>query len=746
MLPYATQLDTYGQQTDVRIPKRPRRLIQWTTLAPCALLASVRLAHGADPDLTQLDLATLMKMDVTVVTAQKRREDVTTVPVSMTVLKRATLQGLHLDTSADLQFAAPGLTTSTNDGLMLPYVRGIGSDIISTGSQPSVAVYVDGVYQAERVQTFVDLADVEQVELLKGPQGTLYGRNATGGAINITTRAPTDTLRSDAQVGVGNFDERDGSLFIAGPLNERMRASLSGHTRERDGYYRNIVDGRDVNSEQFHSLHGRLQFDATANFRAELLLKRFKRDDSYGYGGDISANSRAAQRGAQIATEPFETASAMDDAGQRWTTNTAALKLNWTNLPGELQSTTSYNEQRHRFGIDFDASAATLTQLETHEVARSFVQEVLLSSANSDAAVDWLLGVFYIDSTDDYSPMTMESSLRTPVPRQVLVTGDVHTKAFAGFGEATLAFNPAFSLTAGLRYSHEKKSLLDASIGIPGQFSLGFDDRRDDWSDVSYRLVAKYSRERSMLYAKTETGFKSGAFNNTNPVNPGPIDPEQVTAYEVGYKTLLTTLPMQLSTAAFYNDYTDLQNQVVDATTGSSVLVQAPHARTYGLDLNADLKASEHWTVGAGLSWLRAEYREYIAHGVWIPSPAGGHVPATMIDLSGNHLSRAPALTANVMVAFDYPVPIGAVFGAANYYRSSRLYFDAANTYVQNAFDVVNAQLGVRFGARWSVSAWANNLTDTTYLTCVIPGPLGAFAQYAEPRTFGLSIDYAFGR
>ncbi|MET0986308.1 MAG: TonB-dependent receptor [Steroidobacteraceae bacterium] len=730
----------------MRIPKRPRRLILWTTLAPCVLSASVRLAHGADPDLTQLDLATLMKMDVTVVTAQKRREDVTTVPVSMTVLKRTTLQGLHLDTSADLQSAAPGLTTSSNDGLMLPYVRGIGSDIIATGSQPSVAVYVDGVYQAERVQTFVDLADVEQVELLKGPQGTLYGRNATGGAINITTRAPTNELRSDAHVGVGNLDQRDGSLFIAGPLNERVRASFSGHTRERDGYYRNIVDGRDVNSQQFYSLHGRMQFDVREDFRAELLLKRFKRDDSYGYGTDISDNSRAAQLGARIATEPFETASDMDDGGQRWTTNTAALKLNWTGLPGELQSTTSYNEQRHGFGIDFDASARTLSHLQTHEVSRTFAQEVLLSSEASADALDWLIGVFYIDTTDDYSPMTMESSLRTPVPRQVLVTGDVHTKALASFGEATLAFNQAFSLTAGLRYSQEKKSLVDASIGIAGTVSTGFEDRRDEWDDVSYRLVAKYTLDRSMLYAKTETGFKSGAFNNTNPVNPGPIDPEQVTAYEIGFKTSLATLPMQLSTAAFFNDYTDLQNQAVDATTGSTVLVQAPHARTYGLDLNADLKASRHWSVGGGLSWLRAEYREYIAHGVQIPSPAGGHVPATRIDLSGNHLSRAPALTANLMVAFDYPVPLGAVFGTANYYHSSRLYFDAANTYAQNAFDIVNAQLGLRFGTRWSVSAWANNLTDTTYLTCVIPGPLGAFAQYAEPRTFGLNVDYSFGR
>jgi iron complex outermembrane receptor protein len=740
----AGQSATYGWLSEVRHSLRPDRLMH-ATLASWALLVFV--VHGAmasDEDLSRLDLGTLMQMDVTLVTAQKRREDAAIVPVSMVVLKRNTLQGLQLDTSADLQFVAPGLTTSSNDGIMLPYVRGVGSDIIATGSQPSVAVYIDGVYQAERVQTLVDLADVEQIELLKGPQGTLYGRNATGGAINITTRAPTESLRSDVRIGVGNLEHRDASLFIAGPFSDRLRASFSAHTRERDGYYRNVVNGRDVNSEDFYTLHGRLQFDATPDLRAELFLKRFRRDDTFGYGNDISANSRAVTL-ARVAPDPFETASNMNDAGQHWTSDTAALKLNWTGRSLELRTITSYNEQLHEFGIDYDASSQAIAELETHEISRTFTQEVLLSS-NKASGLDWLVGAFYIDSTGDYSPMTMTASLRTPTPRRALLTGDVHTKAVAVFGDVTLPLTEFFSLTAGSRYSHEKRSLVDATLGIPNEISLIFDDRQKTWDDVSYRLVAKYSFDRSMVYAKTETGFKSGTFNNTNPINPGPIAPEEITAYEIGYKTSLRVLPVQLSTAAFYNDYRDLQGQVVDATTGPSLLVQAPRAHTYGFDLNADLKANEHWTIAAGVAWLHADYREYIADGVQIPSPFGGHVAATTTDLSGNRLSRSPTLTANLSLAFDYPVPIGAVFGTASLYHSSRMYFDAANVYAQNAFDIVNAKLGVRFGAEWRVSAWANNLTNTTYLTCVIPGPLGAFAQYAEPRTFGINVEYAFGR
>ena len=717
-----------------------------TTLASGTLLAvSASVAFGAD-DLAGLDLSTLMQMDVTLVTAQKRTENVDTVPISMTVLKANAIKDLKLDGTPELQFAAPGLTTSTNAFWMLPYIRGVGNDINSSGLEPSVAVYVDGVYQPQRVATFADMADVERIEVLRGPQGTLYGRNATGGAINIVTRGPSEQLEGAVDVSAGNLDLREGSLFVAGPLNERLSASFSGHARKRDGYYENVVTGADVLNDDYYTLHGRAQLEVTDSMRAELMLKHFDSRADHSYGTEVSGNSLPAMLGAQVATQPFQTASNMDSGYNHLENTTTALKLNWDLPAVRLQSITARNDQRHKLILDFDLSTATLAHFRANENSDAFTQEIQLSPTDQSGRFDWLFGAFYIQSDEEFAPLTVD----TTVPPIGAVTqrleADVLTHSYAAFGEATVKLSE-FSLTGGLRYSNEVKRLDDIAMGLQGTPLMSLPDRRKQWDDVNYRLVAKYVHGASMFYAKTETGFKSGAFNNGNLVNPGPIDPERITAYELGVKTLLPNYPVRLSAAVFYNDYRDLQIQVVDSAAGGvSQLVQAPKAETYGLDFNAAVKPAEYWSITGGVALLKAEYREFIASGILIPNPAGGFMTGNDIDLKGNHLSRSPELTANLTVAFDYPVPTGAIFGATNYYRSSRLYFDPANAYSQDAFGMLNAQIGYRSHARWSVSAWAKNLTATTYLSTVIPGQLGAFGVFAEPRTYGITMGYSLGQ
>ncbi|HKQ83426.1 MAG TPA: TonB-dependent receptor [Steroidobacteraceae bacterium] len=716
-------------------------------MGSAALLAmAVHAALAAADDLSNLDLTTLMEMDVTLVTAQKRTEDVNAVPISMTVLKSSAIRGLGLDDTSDLQLAVPGLTTSTNLFWMLPYIRGVGNDINSSGIEPSVAVYVDGVYQAQRVQTLTELSDVEQIEVLRGPQGTLYGRNATGGAINIVTRGPSDHLEGTAELTAGNLDLREGSLFVAGPLNERMRASFSGHARSRAGYYRNLATGDDVLDQDFHSLHGRLQFDVSEALGAELLLKYFVNNDVNGYATQMSANSLPALMGAQVSTEPYQTVSNMPPDNNRLHNTTTALKLTWDLPSVRVQSISAYLDQQHDIAIDFDTSTATLAHFRALEDSNAFTQEIQLSG-QSAGRVNWLLGVFYIESSEDFAPLNVTTTL--PVLGEVtqVIQGDVHTHSHAAFGEATVALTPSFSLTGGLRYSNEDKQLSDFAAGLQGLPLVSLPKRDKEWDDVNYRLVAKYVQGGSTFYAKTETGFKSGAFNNANPANPGPIDPEQITAYEVGIKTAVPNYPVRLNAAAFYNDYRDLQIQVADQTAGGvTLLVQAPRAETYGVDLSAEVKPAEHWNISAGLNWLQAAYRKFVANGILVPDPAGGLIATSNIDLTGNDLARSPELTANLTVSFDYPVAAGAIFGATNYYRSSRLYFDPANTYSQDAFGVLNAQIGYRSQAHWSISAWAKNLTDETCLSTVMPSQLGGFGIYAAPRTYGLSVGYSFGR
>lgn len=724
-----------------------RRIL--SSIALSAVTALIVLSAGSaaanEHDLTQLDLSTLMDMDVTLVTAQKRTENVNAVPISISVLKRDRLGRDALDSTADLQTVVPGLTTTNFVGFMLPYIRGVGTDNV-TSIEPSVSIYVDDVFQVERSQTFVDLADIEQIEVLRGPQGTLYGRNTTAGAIKITTRGPTDHWVGDARVTSGNYDLRDASVFVAGPLNERTRISLAGHARDRDSYYRDLQGDRIPDGETFYALNGRIQLDLTSDLSAELSLKYFSRDDTVSASNEVNTNSAAALLGIPVSTEPFVSASDQLDAPNRLITQTAALKLDWNTPWTRVRSTTAYTHLHHRSAYDLDATAAPLIYITQDAPSRTLTQELQFSPAQSATRVDWLAGVFYMDSSVGFDPLLIAAEdIGVGTIRQV-VHSDAQTQAYAAFGEATWRFDHGFAVTGGLRYSNETKRLVDTSYELTGMPLVRFADRAKNWDDVNYRLIASHTTARTMVYAKTETGFKSGAYNNYNPVHPGPIGPETITAYELGLKHSLHSAPVHVSLAAFYNDIEDLQLQALDANSLSQVFIQAPHATAYGIDTQIDWKPSERWTIGAGLAWLEAEFDTFYADGIVVRSLVAGNEVANGVNLEGNRLPRSPRLTGNLNVSFAYPLGPGSLIGAANFYSSSRVYFGAANEYGQGAFEVLNASVEYRSAAGWSVSGWVKNLADATYLSSVFPTPMSTIGRYAEPRTYGVSVGYAFGR
>jgi len=503
-----------------------RRTIASACAAACLGLAGVRTV--AAEDLSQLDLRSLMNMDITLVNAQKRTEDAAQVPISMTVVKADAIRALNLESTSDLQFVVPGLTTTSNVGLMLPYIRGIGTDINTSGIERSVAIYVDGVYQA--TQTFVDLADVEQIEVLKGPQGTLYGRNASGGAINITTRGPSDKFTATTEATAGNLDIKDGYAFVSGPVNEDVRLSLAAHLRDRAGTYYNLYDGQHVDDEHYYSLHGRAQFDVTSTFRGEALVSYFSRDDSVAFGNQAELNSIPALLGYGVSTRPYVTDSDITDPANRSDATAAALKLTWEAPFAKLQSISSYANQRRAFSADLDASTAKLAHGRIHSNADVFTQELQLSPLHEQEHLDWLLGAFYIDSADAFTPVAAEVTVPAVGPLTIVTTGEAHTQATAMFGEATWWLNPSWSLTGGARYSYEYRVIDNSTVGILGGPVIQFPEHHHHWDDTTYRAIVKYSLERTMVYAKTETGFKSGVYNTTNTTQLEPVAPEKVTA------------------------------------------------------------------------------------------------------------------------------------------------------------------------------------------------------------------------
>jgi iron complex outermembrane receptor protein len=704
------------------------------TLAACG-------ARAGGNDLADLDLVTLMTMDVTLVTAQKRTENVNEVPISMIVLKSADLSRHVLNSTVDLQAAAPGLSTSTELDFVMPYIRGIGTDNISS-IESSVSIYVDGVYRADRSQTSVDLFDAEQIEILKGPQGTLYGRNSTGGAIKITTRGPTARPEASAQVSSGNLHMKDARLRVSGPLHERVRASFAAHTRQKDSYYENVLGLDENKSEDFYSLHGRVQVDVTDRLGAELLVKYLSRQDGSLQPTEISGNSLPALMGIPVATKPFESASDISPVPVRIVGKNAALKLDWSGEHVRAQSISAYDEVFYRTRFDLDASAASLASMDSYTPSRTFTQELQLTPARTPERVDWLAGVFYMHGTASLAPAISRATVPGVGDIENVYWSDNRTDAIAAFGETTFNLGGGYALTTGVRYSHEEKAAANLALRTQGML-IEQPDHSRDWDNMSYRVVAKYSTAQSLVYAKTETAFKTGSFNVLSPSIGAPTKAENITAYELGVKHSLAKLPVRVAAAAFFNDYRDQQLQLVDPDSQSALFGAAPKAETRGVDLSLDARVTKHWSVAAGLEWLDATYREFVADGVLVPSPMGGHTVSMDVDLAGKRMPRAPKLTANAAVSFDYPLLSGNVFGAANYYHSSRMYFDTANQYSQSSFETVNLRAGFRRNG-WQISAWAKNVTDDVHLSGFLVTPVNASGWYAEPRTYGLTFEYAW--
>ena len=735
--------DTAGARESLR---DRLRLIGMQGMLLCVPLLAVASGAGPTDDLSLLDLHTLMGMDVTLVSAQKRLEDVNSVPISMVVVKSDAIDNMHLQDTADLQTAVPGLTTTTSFDFVLPYIRGVGTDITANGIEPSVAVYVDGVYQSDRTETWVDLYDVDQIEVLKGPQGTLYGRNATGGAININTRAPTDTFTGYIQATGGNFELRDSTLFVSGPLGDRLKVSISAHLHERDGDVRNLYNGEDVNNENYRSVHGRLQLDLTSTLRAELLVKYFNQLQGTLYNTALSNEPPDRPLDPPVTTRPFYTYSTLSNESHGLDNSTTALKINWDPGSLRLQSITSYNEQRQLLESETQSTFTTFQDFFIYDSAHWFTQEIQITPAGSDSKLNWLAGAFEINSAAALAPIAAYITTPTVSAFESLVTGEVTTQASAAFGEITWSFTDAFSMTGGLRYSNEVKKLENTGTGTMGSALTYIPDESHRWDAVNYRVVAKYTMNQTLFYAKTETAFKSGAYNDLNPRDPGPIDPEKITAYEIGVKTPVADFPMWIDVAAFYNDYRDLQLQVTEANgNGLTSFVQAPRAVAYGLDANVHWRVSPHWNVESGISLLDAKYREFDTPGILVPSPSGGNVPAPTLELDGNRLSRSPALTGNIAATYTRAVGTGTASAGVNYYHSSRLYFDPANRYSQSSYDLLGAHLDYNPTKRWHLAGWARNLTNTTYLSAVNLYASGTLAKYSDPRTYGLTFGYSFG-
>lgn len=668
--------------------------------------------------------------DDVVVTAQRRSERLVDVPVSITVVDGSALAQAGVTAIDTVTKLAPGVLIDRQGAYLQPTIRGIGSSATGPGADPNVAIYVDGIYQSSQTGNLFDLPNVDQVAILKGPQGTLFGRNATGGAILITTKTPSFDTRANADLSYGRYNEVHAAAYATTGLAATLAGDLAVNYRRSDGWIKDLRTGDDRNQQHSFDMRSKLRWNATDKLSFILSVAYDDTSDPTGLASSVaSGNSSGRPRpnSGPIADTRGELSHDLPPEISFHATQ-LALTGSYDLDFAKLASITAYRREDGHIEADLEGSYAIVQEATYNQFFKNFSQEVTLTSV-AGTPLTWVLGGFYFFERSGQPNFYFNS-----LP---YINSQITTHAISGFGDGTYTFGK-LSLTAGIRYSSEKKRL---QIG-PGfnPYTVDTGARFSQWTPragIRYALTS-----RSNVYATYSRGFKSGTYNNAS-FNPTPVNPETVDAYEVGYKT--SSLLFSLSTAGYYYRYNDIQVTAFDYTQGTSRLLNAAKAEIYGAEGEGTLRFSSAFDIRTALAYTHGRYTSFPGAPSFTPRLPGniGNV-STIINASGARMIRAPAFTASGTANYRIPVGGGSVTLSATPYWSSRINYSFDERISQAPYFTLDATVTWAPNSHLRLGAYLRNATDRTYATFRTSSSARDSVVYAEPRTYGVSASFTY--
>ena len=717
-----------------------------SSLAAIAISICLLGAHPAQAQ-SQPEGARSDAADI-IVTAQRRSERLVDVPMSVTALSSDTLEKSGVISTADLAKVTPGLTMTYFGSNLQPSIRGVTSTGGSLGDNPSVAMYLDGIYQAQQIAAVLDLPDVEQIEVLKGPQGTLYGQNATGGAIIITTRAPSFTPTGKFSASYGNYDDVQLRGFVSAPLVEdKLAFSLAGAYQDRDGFRRQVVTrerDRGLNSKV---VRGKLLVQPSDTVRVTFAGYYADHSDSAAYAS-VALNDNSIGYlffpNAPKVTDPSKEFGGDPDvhvSSRAWGMSTRAeVELG----AGTLNWISAYNSTRVGALADLDASPVNYAGYRyQHLRDKTQLHEVNFVSRNF-GAFNFLVGAVYmkIDSAFDKGHFELYSGTVLPDPKgpvifEVPASSELNKEVMAAYGEVTVNVTDRFTVTAGGRYTQDKQRVYNYVATPPTPIACPCNPTK--FTNFSPRFTARYELDDSSnIYATFAKGFKGGLLSGAD---FSKVVPEKITAYELGYKGRPVD-GLTLSLAGFWYDYKDLQ---VSSYVAPIYRTQnAASTRGKGFEANMDWSVLPGFSLSGGFTYLDAKFRDFPNAQGYV-STGFGNTPVT-VDLSGTRLLRSPKLSATASANYRQNIGGGELGAYVSMQYNSGMFLENTGRIHQDAYATVDAQLsyapdalkGVRF------VLWGKNLTDKAYWNNGLLSNFSDAVSYAEPRTYGGRVEFEF--
>lgn len=717
-----------------------------------------------------------------VVTAQRREERAQDIPVAISAFGGAQVQKLGILSLENIAPRVPSFYFGSF-GASRPqlYIRGIGTRSFDPGSESSVGVFVDDVYLGRASGSFASLKDVERIEVLRGPQGTLYGRNTIAGAINVITKAPSAQFEASAEAGISNYDGHEIFGAVGGPITSdgSVMFRVAGWKTYRDGYMTNLTTGNRFQGLDNWGGRARLAFEASDRLRIDLIAEISQDDDEAAFAGFNRGSGPSRNAATGVVTPANRNAIFLGRPGSVPVAYTGGNSGFLSFDPYLDRRTTSYVGR-----VAYDADAATITSITSHrslkiadgrdlegsslnvidqlsrERSRQFTQEVRLTS-NQDGplslggALDWIVGAFYYHDSSKRSDVfqlgtSSVVALLSGGPQTSTALSDYKITSYALFGQATAHFGEHFDLTVGGRYTRDKKRAIQQGLntrpGVPlvaVPFSV---NNQAVYTSFDPRFVLTYKMNRDIsVYASYSTGFKSGGFQYV-PFAAAQanvlFEPEDIKTYEIGLKSEFLDRALRVNIAAYKYDYKNLQvSRIVDLGGGAaaSLITNAASSKIKGVDVEILIRPASNFDVNFTYGYLDAKYSNYIFN-------------ATQ-NFSGTDMVRAPRNSINV--GAEWRIPLGdARFTLRGDYALLDTFYHEPGEANPNFGGATSLTREPSYGLldlraivevdNWRLTGYVTNALKTNYRRTVLA--LGSTVSDfpGQPRIYGLKVGYAF--
>ena len=721
--------------------------LKWKCMCGLMLLATAAspaaLAQSASTANTDAAAESGSALQEIIVTAQRRGEDLQSVPLTVSAITAQEAERMGITDTSSLTAAVPGLDFSRQANAATPFIRGVGATTSLIGNEASVATYVDGVYITAPQAALFTLNNIEHIEVDKGPQGTLFGRNATGGVVQVNTRDPSQDTRIDAQLGYGNYRTTTESLYASTGITQDLAADISLYDLyQSKGWGKDVTTGVDAYTER--DFGGRTKLLWTPGEHTRITL-----------AGDFSVSE--AEQGLGLSPLPgtlgldgvtsnsgfYNTAVDPNDY-YKSTQYGGSLKVEQDLGWAKLLSISAARRYRVPFGLDQDATPLDLIEANIQGRDRSYSEEIQLQSTGTEK-ITWIGGIYYLNDVADYQPLGLSG-----LALQGLAYSDVFStqslRSYSGFGQTTIEVIDATHLTLGVRYTSDHRGIVgETALPLgPGGSPIAAElaSQSAVFSKPTWRAALDHQFTNDLLgYVSYNRGFKSGVFDSLAYSNPA-VKPEVLDAYEGGVKSELFSHRLRINGSVF--DYKYKNIQIDQLENGVSTLLNAAKAKIYGADLDVTAVPFSGLTLGTAMEYLHGRYQSFPNAPLYTPLPTGGDLPSSF-NAAGKTTVRSPDFVGNVTASYTIPVSFGSFDVVAGDYYNSGFFWNPDDRVKQPAYALVNASVTwTAPRADWDVRIWGKNLTDRRYYSYETDQEFGDDASPAPPLTYGITFGYHF--